>query len=56
MERAREIHNDLEVDMAAYCKHKLNMRHKKNVNGFNTLFKGGEAAIQSIVAHNHPYP
>jgi hypothetical protein len=28
------------------------MRHKKNCNGFNTLFKGGEADIQSIVAHN----
>ena len=28
------------------------MRHKKNCNGFNTLFKGGEADIRSIVAHN----
>jgi hypothetical protein len=28
------------------------MGHKKNCNGFNTLFKGGEADIQSIVAHN----
>jgi hypothetical protein len=47
-----ELHDELEVDMAAYCKHKLNMKHKKNVNGFNQLFKGGEAAIQSIAAHN----
>ncbi len=28
------------------------MKHKKNINGFNRLFKGGEAAIQTIVAHN----
>jgi hypothetical protein len=28
------------------------MRHKKNCNGFNTLFKDGEADIRSIVAHN----
>ena len=28
------------------------MKHKKNCNGFNQLFKGGEAAVQSVVAHN----
>jgi hypothetical protein len=52
VDRAREIHDDLEVDIAAYCEHKLNMKHKKNCNGFNQLFKGGKAAVQSIVAHN----
>ncbi len=52
VDRAREIRGDLEVDIAAYCEHKLNMKHKKNCNGFNQLFKGGEAAVQSIVAHN----
>jgi hypothetical protein len=52
VERAREIHEELEVDIAAYCKHQLNMRHKKNCNGFNQLFKGGEAEVRSIVAHN----
>ncbi len=52
VERSKEIHNELEVDVVAYCEHKLNMRHKKNWNGFNQLFKGGEVAVQSIVAHN----
>jgi hypothetical protein len=28
------------------------MRHKDNVNGFNQLFKGGEAEVRSVVAHN----
>jgi hypothetical protein len=28
------------------------MKHKKNSNGFSQLFKGGKAAVQSIVAHN----
>jgi hypothetical protein len=28
------------------------MRHKKNRNGFNHLFKGGEAVVQSFVVHN----
>lgn len=52
VERAKEIHDELEVDIAAYCEHQLNMKHKKNCNGFNQLFKGGEAAVQSVVAHN----
>ncbi len=52
VEQARQIHDELEVDTVAYCEHQLNMRHKKNGNGFNQLFQGGEAAIQSVVAHN----
>jgi hypothetical protein len=28
------------------------MKHKKNYNGFNQLFKGGEATVLSVVAHN----
>ncbi len=50
--KAKEIHDDLEIDITAYCKHQLNMHHKKNSNGFNQLFKGGEATAKSIVAHN----
>ena len=52
IKRMMGLHDKLKVDMAAYCEHKLNMKHRKNINGFNQLFKGGEAAIQSIVAHN----
>jgi hypothetical protein len=52
IKKAKEIHDELNVDIAAYCKHRLNMRNKHNVNGFNQLFKGGEAAIRSVVAHN----
>jgi hypothetical protein len=51
-DKMKELHNELKVDMAAHCEHKLNMKHKKNVNGFNQSFKGGEAAIHSIAAHN----
>jgi hypothetical protein len=28
------------------------MRHRKNGNGFNQLFKGEDSAVQSVVAHN----
>ncbi len=43
VEKAMEIHDKLEVDIAAYCKHWLNMRDRHNINGFNQLFKGGKA-------------
>jgi hypothetical protein len=49
IEKAREIHDELEADITAYCEHRLNMCHKKNCNGFNQLFKGGEADVRSIV-------
>jgi hypothetical protein len=52
IDKAKEIHNKLNVDIAAYCDHWLNMRNKHSINGFNQLFKGGEAGIQSVVAHN----
>jgi hypothetical protein len=52
VDKAKEIHDKLEVDIVAYNEHRLNMRDRRNVNGFNQLFKGGEAALQSMVAHN----
>jgi hypothetical protein len=52
LDRTRAIHDDLEVDIVAYCKHQLNRRHRLNHNGVNQLFKGGKAAIQLILAHN----
>ncbi len=50
--KARQIHDDLAVEIAAYNKHSLNMRHAKNVNGFNQLFNGGGAPIHLVVSHN----
>ncbi len=41
IKKAKEIHDELNIDITAYCKHRLNMRNKHNVNGFNQLFKGG---------------
>jgi hypothetical protein len=56
LEKAKEIYDELEVDIVAYNEHRLNLCHHSNVNGFNQMFKGGEAAIQSIAAHNiHEY-
>ncbi len=40
------------MDIAAYNEHRLNMAHRQNINGFNQLFKGGKAVVQSAVVHN----
>jgi hypothetical protein len=52
VEKAKEIHDELEVNIVAYNEHRLNIKDQRNVNRFNQLFKRGEAAIQSVVAHN----
>jgi hypothetical protein len=51
-EKAKEIHDELEVNIVAYNKHRLNMQDQQNVNVFNQLFKEGKAAIQSMATHN----
>jgi hypothetical protein len=52
VEKTKEIHDELEVNITAHCKHRLTMRDRHNINSFNQLFKGGKAAVQSVVAHN----
>ncbi len=54
VEKAKEIHDELEIDIVAYNKHRLNMSHRGNINGFNQLFKGGKVALQSVVSHKCP--
>jgi hypothetical protein len=34
VDKLKVIHNKLEVDIAAYCEHQLNIKHKKNCNGW----------------------
>ena len=50
--KAREIHHSLEADFVAYNEHRLNLRHTSNCNGFGQLFRGGEAELRTITAHN----
>ena len=44
--------DELEADVVCYNEHRVNTKHKENHNGFNQLFRGGEADIRSVVAHN----
>ncbi len=52
VEKAKEIDNKLEVDIVAYNDRRLSMHDRRNINGFNQLFKRGEATLQSVVALN----
>lgn len=52
LKKAKELIDDLEADLVACSKHRLNLMHKDNCNGFTQMFKGGEAEIRSVAAHN----
>ena len=52
LEKAKEIIDELEADVVAYIEHRLNCKHKDNINLFLHMFRGGEAEIRSIAAHN----
>ena len=52
VEKAKEVINELEEEVVCYNKHRVNMKHIENHNGFNKLFRRGEADIRSVVAHN----
>ena len=52
LDKAKELIDDLEADIVAYNEHRLNLAHKQNRNGFSQLFRGDEAEIRSVAAHN----
>ena len=52
LEKAKEVIDDLEADLACFNEHKQNLMHKDNVNGFSQMFKGGEAEVRAVAAHN----
>ena len=52
LEAFRQIIDDTEAEVVAYCEHRQNLRHKQNKNGFRHMFNGGEKYIRPIAAHN----
>jgi hypothetical protein len=52
LEKLKGLIDDLEVDLKSFNKHKQNLMHKDNTNGFSQLFKGGKAEVRSVTAHN----
>ena len=52
LEKEKGIIDDLEADIVCLNEHKQNLMHKDNTNGFSQFFKGGEAKVRSVAAHN----
>lgn len=52
LSKCKDLIDELGADIVAMNKHRQNMRHIDNRNGWNQLFKGGEADVRSVVAHN----
>jgi hypothetical protein len=49
--KALDIEVDLGINCLMYCKHRLNLRHKKNKNNFKKRFQW-EIACTTVAAHN----
>jgi hypothetical protein len=45
LSKAKDLINKLGVDIVAYNKHRQNLQHLDNHNGWNQLFKGEEADV-----------
>ncbi len=52
LDKAKDLIDELGADIVAYNKHCQNLRHRDNRNGWNQLFRGGDADVRSVVAHN----
>ena len=52
LSKCKDLIDELGADIVAMNKHRQNLRHINNRNGWNQLFKGGEADVRSVVAHN----
>ena len=52
LSKAKDLIDELCADIVAMNEHRQNLRHTDNRNGWNQLFKGGEADVRSVVAHN----
>ncbi len=44
--------DDLQADIVCYNKHRQNLRHMANRNGFQQMFNGGETELRAIASHN----
>ena len=52
LDKAKELIDELEADVAAYSEHRINCGHKDNINGMGQMFNGGEAEIRTQTGHN----
>ena len=51
LEKAKELIDDLEADVVMYNEHRMNLKHKRDTNGMNQMFNGGDSEVRSVAAH-----
>jgi hypothetical protein len=49
---ALRVIDDLQADIVCYNKHRQNLWHKSNRNGFRQMFNSGEKEFWAIASHN----
>ncbi len=52
LEKAQRVIDDLQACIVCYNKHRQNLWHKSNRNGFRQMFNGGETELRAIASHN----
>jgi hypothetical protein len=52
LEKARQVIDDLQVNIVCYNEHRQNLQHKPNQNGFRQMFNGGKNELRTIASHN----
>jgi hypothetical protein len=52
LEKVQCVINNLQADIVCYNKHRQNLHHKSNRNGFWQMFNGGKTELQAIALHN----
>jgi hypothetical protein len=48
LEKARRVIDDLRANIVCYNKHRQNLRHESNQNGFRQMFNGGETELGQL--------
>ncbi len=51
LEKARQVIDDLQVNIVCYNNHQQNLQHKSNQNGFQQMFNGGNTELWVIASH-----
>ena len=52
LEKAWRFIDDLQANVVCYNKHRQNLRHQANQNGFHQMFNGRESDLRAITSHN----
>ena len=52
VEKTKELIDNLEAAVVMYDEHRMNLKHKRNMNGINQMFNGGDSEVRSVAVNN----